>query len=92
MGQTWELITEGMSGEAVIKGLAEHPDHPELLFAGSHNALYVSLNGGKSWIKPNWRLPPVAIDDIKFAFPSNDLVLGSYGRGIIILDDISWIK
>lgn len=92
LGKTWELITDGFPAEAVIKGLCEHPDHPDLLFAGSHNALYISLNAGRSWFKPDWEIPPVAIDDIKLAFPSNDLVLGSYGRGIIILDNIGWIS
>ena len=91
-GKTWKKIVNGISTDAVIKGLAEHPNNPELLFAGSHNNLYISLNGGESWISPNWNLPPVAIDDIKFAFPANDLVLGSYGRGIIILDNIDFLS
>jgi len=90
-GKTWKKIVNGLSESAVIKGLAEHPSNPNLLFAGSHNNLYISINAGESWISPNWNLPPVAIDDIKLAFPHNDLVLGSYGRGIIILDNIDFL-
>jgi photosystem II stability/assembly factor-like uncharacterized protein len=90
-GSTWVKITMGFDEHDVIKGLCEHPNNPDLLFAGTHNDLYISVNGGNSWMSPNWNLPPVAIDDIKLAFPENDLVLGSYGRGIIILDNIDFL-
>lgn len=91
-GASWERLTTGLPEMAVIRALAEHPDIPGLLFAGSHNALWLSRDGGQSWEKPDWGLPPVAIDDIKLAFPANDLVLGSYGRGIIILDNLSFLR
>ena len=87
-GETWVSLTKNMSERAVIKGFAEHPRNPELLFAGIHNGLLISIDAGENWIRFDGDLPPVGVDDIKIA-PNNDLVLGTYGRGIIILDDIT---
>lgn len=92
LGQTWTSITEGFPDQAVIKSLLVHPGNPDLILAGTHNDLLLSLDRGETWISPNWNLPPVGIDDMKLAVPQNDLVLGSYGRGIIILDDIHFLS
>jgi photosystem II stability/assembly factor-like uncharacterized protein len=82
-GQTWEPLTSGMPSQAVIRGFAEHPLKPELLYCGIHNGLLISTDRGKSWQRAPG-LIPVAIDDIKIQMPTGDVVLGSYGRGIII--------
>jgi hypothetical protein len=82
-GRSWVPLTAGMPARAVIRGFAEHPLDPDLLFGGIHNGLLISRDGGKTW-NPAPGLIPVAIDDIKIAMPENELVLGSYGRGIII--------
>jgi len=91
-GKTWNPITKGLPDAAIVKGLAEHPSNPDILFAGTHNGLYLSINGGEHWQSFQLNVPPVAIDDIKLSFPDNDLVLGSYGRGIIILDHIGFLS
>lgn len=83
-GQTWESLGANMPSAAIVKGFAEHPSNPDLLFAGVHNGLLISDNGGKTWEKVGGTLPPVCIDDIKVKMPENHLILGSYGRGIII--------
>ncbi len=82
-GQTWESLTATMPSEAVVRGFAEHPLHPEWLYCGVHNGLLISKDAGKTWSRAPG-LIPVAIDDIKVQMPSGDLVLGSYGRSIII--------
>ncbi|NNM05256.1 MAG: hypothetical protein HKO65_09150, partial [Gemmatimonadetes bacterium] len=88
-GNRWTRITGGMPAEAVVLVVVEHPDNPDLLFAGIHNGLMVSLNGGESWTRAGGNLPPVSVNDIKIK--DGDLVLGTYGRGIIILDDITFL-
>lgn len=82
-GQTWESLTTAMPEEAVIRGFAEHPLNPDLLYCGIHNGLLISIDAGKTWNRAPG-LIPVAIDDIKIQMPTGDVVLGSYGRGIII--------
>jgi hypothetical protein len=67
----------------------EHPSNPDLLFAGVHNGLMVSVNGGENWKRAGGNLPPVSVNDI--AVKNGDLVLATYGRGIIILDDADYL-
>jgi len=87
-GNTWESLGENMPQEAVIKGFAEHPENPDIMFVGSHNSLLLSIDGGNSWKQIVDGIPSVAIDDIKIKMPENHLILGTYGRGIIIHDAI----
>jgi photosystem II stability/assembly factor-like uncharacterized protein len=82
-GQTWEPLTAGMPEEAVVRGFAEHPLNPGTLYCGIHNGLLISTDAGKSWSRPAG-LIPVAVDDINIQMPTGDVVLGTYGRGIII--------
>jgi len=82
-GQSWEPISTGMPAEAVVRGFAEDPLNPDHLFCGIHNGLLISYDGGRSWHRAPG-LIPVAIDDIKIAAAYGEVVLGSYGRGIII--------
>lgn len=88
-GRSWTRITEDMPSEAVVMSVAEHPDDPDLLFAGVHNGLMVSVDGGEHWARAGGNLPPVSVNDIRIK--NGDLVLGTYGRGIVILDDISFL-
>jgi len=82
-GQNWESLTVTMPGEAIIRGFAEHPLNADWLYCGIHNGLLISSDGGKTWARAPG-LIPVAIDDIKIQMPTGDVVLGSYGRGLII--------
>ena len=60
-----------------------------LLFAGTENGLYVTLDDGANWLALQTNLPhaPVSWIDIQSHF--HDLVVSTYGRGFYILDDIS---
>jgi photosystem II stability/assembly factor-like uncharacterized protein len=89
-GDSWSSITGDMPDEAVIMAIEEHPENQDLLFAGVHNGLMISHNGGVNWIRAGGNLPPVSVNEIKIK--DGDLVLATYGRGIIILDDIAFLE
>jgi len=72
----------------VVKTLAEDPRNRQLLFAGTEFGLYWSFDGGRHWRFPGGGLPRVLVARILVDERSNDLILGTYGRGAIILDDI----
>jgi len=91
-GNTWTDISSNMSGEAIIRGFAEHPANPNLLFAGVHNGLFVSVSRGSSWARMHGDMPFVAVDDIEIHERENSLVLGTYGRGLWIQDNISFLS
>jgi photosystem II stability/assembly factor-like uncharacterized protein len=89
-GESWRNITGDMPAEAVVMAVVEDPNRPDLLFAGIHNGLMISFNGGENWTRAGGKLPPVSVNDIKIK--NGDLILATYGRGIVILDDIAFLE
>ncbi|MEM8490338.1 MAG: sialidase [Pseudomonadota bacterium] len=93
-GSSWKQITSGIE-EGVLsyaRMIKEDPVNPNVLYLGTENALYFSLNQGGEWQSLMTNLPssPMYWMDIPEHF--NDLVVGTYGRGIWILDDLTPIQ
>ena len=87
-GNDWTAVTTGLPLSSV-SALAEHPDNPRLLFVGNEIGVYVSANAGGNWVRMKGNLPTVPVDDIKIHPRENDLVIGTHGRGIWIMDDVT---
>src|SRR5262249_23466635 len=62
---------------------------PNVLFAGTERALFVTHDAGAHWTRLRANLPTTRYDDIVVHPRTKDLVLGTHGRGIWILDDAS---
>lgn len=88
-GITWSAVAGDLPVGHSVKTLAEHPSNRDVLFAGTEFGLYVTFDGGKRWAYVGGALPRVRIDDIAIHPKHRDLVLGTHGRSIIVLDDIS---
>ena len=54
--------------------------------------MYITINGGDRWSKFTKNVPPVAVHYIELHRQTNDLVMGTHGRGVIIIDDISPLR
>jgi photosystem II stability/assembly factor-like uncharacterized protein len=91
-GATWTSLAGDLPDGMVIHSLAEHPRNRNLLLAGTEFGLFITANGGKNWTRMRGNLPPVRIDDILFTPRENDLVLGTHGRSIIVLDDATLLE
>ena len=92
-GKTWENITGNLPREAYVWVVREDPKNPNILYAGTELGLYASFMGGKSWVKLHMKnLPTVAVHDILIHPRENDLILGTHGRSIWILDDITFLQ
>ncbi len=95
-GQTWKpLVTpqdvKGIRGYAHV--IKEDLVKPNLLFLGTEFGLYISIDGGQSWAQfKGSRFPAVAVRDLAIQPQTNDLVLGTHGRGIWIIDDITPLR
>jgi photosystem II stability/assembly factor-like uncharacterized protein len=87
-GDSWQLIVDGLP-EWSVNALAQHPDNPNLLFVGNEIGVYFSIDGGQRWVRLKNNLPTVPVDDIVVHPRDNDLVLGTHGRGIWIMSDIT---
>jgi photosystem II stability/assembly factor-like uncharacterized protein len=93
-GKTWTPITNGLatgeSNGSYARILREDPKRPGLLFLGTESAMYVSFDDGDSWQSLMLNLPTTSFRDI--AFQGNDLIVGTYGRGIFVLDDYAVLR
>ena len=90
-GKTWiSITTDDIDGFA--RNIQEDYVNPDLLFLGTEFGLYITSDGGKNWSQFTNNVPPVAIHFIDLQKRTNDLVLGTHGRGVIIIDDISPLR
>jgi photosystem II stability/assembly factor-like uncharacterized protein len=88
-GATWTSITGNLPDGGPVQVVREHPRQPNLLFAGTEFGVYFTVDGGKQWTQLKSGLPGVPVHDIQIQARANDLVLGTHGRGIYILDDLT---
>jgi photosystem II stability/assembly factor-like uncharacterized protein len=89
-GESWEKITDGVpeSMLSFTKVIAEDPVRQGLLYLGTENAIYVTFNDGDSWQPLQNNLPHAPVSGIMVQEHFNDLVVGTYGRGFWIMDDL----
>lgn len=87
-GQTWKPI-KGNLPFGWIHVVREDLKKLNLLFVGTEFGIFGSLDGGQTWFSLQNNLPTVAVRDIAIHPRENDLIIGTHGRGIWILDDIS---
>lgn len=93
-GETWELIVDGIppSPLSYAHAVLEDPARPGLLYAGTENGLYVSFDAGDRWQPLQSNLPHAPVYWLVVQEHFHDLVVGTYGRGFWILDDISALR
>ncbi|MFT5943440.1 MAG: photosystem II stability/assembly factor-like uncharacterized protein [Sediminicola sp.] len=90
-GKSWtSIITPDIEG--LVRNIQEDYVNPNLLFLGTEFGLYITMDGGTNWYKFTNNMPSVAVHFIDLHKKTNDLVLGTHGRGIIIIDDISPLR
>jgi peptide methionine sulfoxide reductase MsrA len=90
-GQTWtNIITDGVHG--FVRNIQEDYESENLLFLGTEFGLYVTIDGGKNWSKFENNMPATAVHFMELQKQTNDLVMGTHGRGVIIIDDISPLR
>ncbi|MEL7122846.1 MAG: glycosyl hydrolase, partial [Bacteroidota bacterium] len=89
-GKNWSLITGGIQENHFVRVVREDPKVPGLLYAGTENGLYISLNNGQRWFPFQLNLPNCPITDL--TIKDNDLIAATSGRGYWILDDIGSIQ
>jgi hypothetical protein len=88
-GKSWSNVAGNLPAVGNINALREDYDNPNLLFVGTEFGLYVTLNGGREWKKFMTGLPSVRVDDILIHPRDRDLIVGTHGRSIYIVDDIT---
>jgi photosystem II stability/assembly factor-like uncharacterized protein len=87
-GDTWEL----MAGQDEVKGytlcMVQDSEEPNLVFLGTENGLWVSMDGGNQWEQFKNGFPSVSTMDMVIQEPESALIIGTFGRAIWVLDDL----
>jgi photosystem II stability/assembly factor-like uncharacterized protein len=97
-GKTWTSIVNGLPRDertgSWVNSLRADPGQPGLLFAGTETTVYVSFDNGDHWQLLRQNLPTTSVRDLTIhtGFHMNDLVIGTYGRGFWVLDDITPLR
>jgi len=93
-GKTWKAITNGIPHSMLSYAhcVREDPVRQGLLYAGTENGLYVSFDDGQNWEPLQSNLPRAPVYWMVVQEHFNDLVVGTYGRGFWILDDLTPIQ
>lgn len=93
-GQTWKLISSAVpkSVHSFAHVIKEDPKREGMLYLGVDNGLYISHDDGEHWMRLRNNLPPAPIYWLEIQERFDDLVVGTYGRGYYILDNISPLR
>ncbi len=88
-GETWTSIASNLpQNSGIVHVIREHPRNTSLLFVGTEFGLFASMDHGANWNQIRLNLPTVPVDDILVHPRDNDLILGTHGRSIWVMDDI----
>ena len=85
-GRSWTDVSGDLPDGGASYVVRQDPVNPDLLFVGTEQGLFVSNEGGGHWVRLKNDLPVAAVRDMDFALRENELVVGTMGRGVHILD------
>ena len=92
LGKTWKNIIPNNDVTGFVRNIQVDYVNEDLLFLGTELGTYITINGGDNWSRFAKNVPPVAVHYIELQEKTNDLVMGTHGRGVIIIDDISPLR
>ncbi|MBW3535339.1 MAG: hypothetical protein KY453_09015 [Gemmatimonadetes bacterium] len=91
-GRSWRRIDGGLPPERVARTLREDPRDADVLYLGTELGLFLSTDGGQRWLELRGNMPTLPFNDLVVQERENDLVLGTHGRGVWILDQINALQ
>jgi len=90
-GKSWKQISSNLPERGSAHTIVEDHVDPNLLFVGTEFGAFFTQNGGSSWHKLS-KLPTIAVRDLEIQSRENDLVIGTFGLGVYILDDYTPLR
>ena len=89
-GKTWKSLAGGLPADVYLHAVREDPKKKGLLYAGTERGVSFSADDGATWTPLALNLPTVAVHDL--VVKDDDLVVGTHGRSIWILDDLTPLR
>ena len=91
-GKSWKSISGDLPERHIVWRLVQDPVQANLMFVGTEFGIFVTLDGGDSWLKLQGGVPNIPFRDLAIQERENDLVGASFGRGFYVLDDYSPLR
>jgi len=85
-GETWVPVMGNLPADKPVNVVVQDRKNANLLFAGTEQGVYVTIDGGKAWLPFKQNMPWVKVTDLVIHPRENDLVVGTYGRGLYVTD------
>lgn len=91
-GNRWEQLADGAQVQGYALSVVQDPKEPNLVFLGTENGLWVSIDEGQSWAQFKNGFPSVSTMDLKIQERESALIVGTFGRAIWVLDDLLTLR
>jgi len=91
-GKSWKLIANNLPERGSAHTITGDHVNPDLLFVGTEFGLFFTQDGGGTWHKMTGKFPTISVRDLEIQERESDLVVGTFGRSIYILDDYSPLR
>ncbi|WP_417558093.1 WD40/YVTN/BNR-like repeat-containing protein [Mesoflavibacter zeaxanthinifaciens] len=87
-GKTWQRIVDQNDAKSYALAIIEDLEEPNLMFLGTDDGLYISIDAGNQWTKWTNNFPTTSVKDLVIHPREHDLIIGTFGRAAWVLDDI----
>jgi len=92
LGKKWTSLAKDIPDNHLVWRIVQDHVNKDLLFIGTEFGIFFTVDGGKKWLELNGGMPTISTRDVKIQRRENDLVAGTFGRGIYILDDYAPLR
>lgn len=92
LGRSWTSLADSLPEKHLVWRIVQDHVNKDLMFLGTEFGLFFTVNGGDKWIELNGGMPTISTRDVLIQREEGDLVAGTFGRGIYVLDDYSPLR
>ncbi|MEM9676384.1 MAG: hypothetical protein AAF992_27580, partial [Bacteroidota bacterium] len=91
-GESWDRVADENDVKGYALAVIQDPVEPNLVFLGTENGLWISMNEGESWTQMKNSFPSVSTMDLAIQERESALIIGTFGRAIWVLDDLLTLR
>jgi photosystem II stability/assembly factor-like uncharacterized protein len=92
LGKKWTSLADDLPAKHLVWRIVQDHVNKDLMFIGTEFGVFFTVNGGIKWVELDGGMPTISTRDVKIQRRENDLVAGTFGRGIYILDDYAPLR
>ncbi|MGH8234080.1 MAG: WD40/YVTN/BNR-like repeat-containing protein, partial [Rhodanobacteraceae bacterium] len=91
-GKHWTMITDGLPDDQYVFDVTQDPNDANLLFVGTKNTVYVSLDRGANWQPLKLNLPHVQVRGVAINAREGAVAIATHGRAFWVMDNLAFLE